>query len=52
MAFSGSKSSQGTSLKATPANALSQKPAAYRPPHAKAAAAVQAEVRDRIFEKF
>ncbi|KAI5676054.1 hypothetical protein M9H77_07004 [Catharanthus roseus] len=39
----GLKSSQGTS-KATPPNPPSQKPSAYRPPHAKAAAAVQAEL--------
>ncbi|CAA2990787.1 eukaryotic translation initiation factor 2A isoform X2 [Olea europaea var. sylvestris] len=39
----GSKSVQA-STKATPANPPSQKPAAYRPPHAKAAAAVQAEL--------
>ena len=37
----GSKSSQVSSK---PANAPAQKPAAYRPPHAKAAAAVQAQV--------
>ncbi|CAI9094639.1 OLC1v1030409C1 [Oldenlandia corymbosa var. corymbosa] len=39
----GSKSSQ-ISSKPTPPNPSSQKPAAYRPPHAKAAAAVQAEL--------
>ncbi|XP_027117751.1 eukaryotic translation initiation factor 2A isoform X1 [Coffea arabica] len=37
----GSKSSQVSSK---PANAPAQKPAAYRPPHAKAAAAVQAQL--------
>ncbi|KAL2529947.1 Eukaryotic translation initiation factor eIF2A family protein [Forsythia ovata] len=39
----GSKSAQ-PSTKATPANPPAQKPAAYRPPHAKAAASVQAEL--------
>ncbi|KAK9141268.1 hypothetical protein Scep_010949 [Stephania cephalantha] len=39
----GSKSSQASS-KTTTANPPAQKPAAYRPPHAKVAAAVQAEL--------
>nr|GMD90865.1 eukaryotic translation initiation factor 2A [Ipomoea batatas] len=39
----GSKASK-PATKTTPANPPAQKPAAYRPPHAKAAAAVQAEL--------
>ena len=41
----GSKSTQA-STKASSANPPAQKPAAYRPPHAKTAAAIQAEVHN------
>lgn len=45
MLFSGQGSkASNPATKTTPANPPAQKPAAYRPPHAKAAAAVQAEV--------
>jgi len=41
---------QGSAQKKTTApNPIAQKPAAYRPPHAKHAAAVQAEVTQQLF---
>nr|AKM76407.1 eukaryotic translation initiation factor eIF2A family protein [Monsonia emarginata] len=40
----GSKSSKASTKTAPPANPLAQKPAAYRPPHAKQAALAQAEL--------
>lgn len=50
--FSGDRSKiSQTSAKASASNPPAQKPAAYRPPHAKSAAAVQAQVY-RIYVGF
>lgn len=44
LAGQGPPKSTQTSVKASSANPQAQKPAAYRPPHAKNAAAIQAQV--------